>query len=95
MFNLLGRSEPFPQLCSRLPGEVQDVLDEFRQKNPKFDFPRNMGCVGGLVARVHDANKIKPRRLPGSAAACATRRQHAGVCLSSLNLILSNHYRCS
>jgi len=42
-----------------------------------------MGCVGGLVARVHDANKIKPRRLPGSAAArAATRRQRTGVCLS-------------
>lgn len=44
-----------------------------------------MGCVGGLVARVYDANKIKPRRLPGSAAARATRRQRTGVRLLSFN----------
>src|SRR5277367_2155557 len=44
-------------LFKKFPGEIQNAVDEFKSKNPKFIFPSNTGKVAGLVARIHDANK--------------------------------------
>ena len=65
-------------LFKKFPGEIQNAIDEFKSKNPKFIFPSNTGKVAGLVARIHDANKPHTRRMPGSVA--GRGRPRTGVC---------------